>query len=172
MPSSGFGSIPFTLTSVGGFSGTVTMFCVPPNEPTTVTLPICNVGGPVVVVVLDANQTVNGNWKLLASLPVPDPVKFNLHRHRSGLGLALAGVVMLGFGVGRRRDSRVGRVLLGFGLLFGLTVIGACGGSQKTLTPGNYTYTLTATEQGSSSPITASATLTVTVPPGIVVKES
>jgi len=148
------------------------MFCVPPNEPTTVTLPICNVGGPVVVVVLDANQTVNGNWKLLASLPVPDPVKFNLHRHRGGLGLALAGVVMLGFGVGRRRDSRVGRVLLGFGLLFGLTVIGACGGSQKTLTPGNYTYTLTATEQGSSSPITASATLTVTVPPGIVVKES
>jgi hypothetical protein len=89
---------------------------------------------------VDANQTVNGNWKLLASLPVP--------------------------------DARFGQVLFGFALLVGLTAIGGCGGSQKTLTPGSYTYMLTATEQGSSSPITATATLTVTVPPGIVVKGS
>jgi hypothetical protein len=121
---------------------------------------------------VDANQTVNGNWKLLASLPVPDPVKFNLRKHRGGLGLALAGVAMLGIGVGRRRDARFGQVLFGFALLVGLTAIGGCGGSQKTLTPGSYTYMLTATEQGSSSPITATATLTVTVPPGIVVKGS
>ncbi len=170
MPASGVGSIPFTLTSVDGFYGNVIMSCTPPNEPTGVTLPLCGFGGPVIVVALDANATVKENIELLASAPVPEPVKLDLRKHRGGSGLALAGAVMLGFGVGRRRVSRLGRVFLACGLLFGLTAIGACGGSQKTLTPGIYTYTLSASGQGSFSPTTATAAVTVTVPAGIVVK--
>jgi hypothetical protein len=148
------------------------MSCVPPDEPANVTLPFCEVGGPVIVVGLTANETVKQSFELLASLPVPDPVKFELRKQRGGVVFALAGAVLLGLGVGRRRSSWSCRIFVAFGLLCGLTVIGACGGSQKTLTPGNYLYTITATEQGSASPITATATLTVTVPPGVVVKSS
>jgi hypothetical protein len=51
----------------------------------------------------------------------------------------------------------------------GLTGIVACGSSPKTLTPGTYTYTLTASEQNNTS-LSASTTVNVTVPPGIVVQ--
>jgi hypothetical protein len=61
-------------------------------------------------------------------------------------------------------------------LLVVLTGLSACGG-PTTLTPGTYTYTLTATSLQEASPTTplgsevsASTTVVVTVPPGIVVK--
>jgi hypothetical protein len=56
-------------------------------------------------------------------------------------------------------------------MLIALTAITACGGPQ-TLTPGIYTYTLTATQETTSQTVGASqsqsTTFTLTVPSGIV----
>jgi len=42
MPTSGTGAIPFTLTSVNGFAGAVSVSCGPANPPTGSILPQCN----------------------------------------------------------------------------------------------------------------------------------
>jgi hypothetical protein len=154
MPLSGVGSIPYTLTSVNGFSGTIYIGCSPPTEPAGVTIPICEVGGPVIEYALNSNETLKESIGLLASEPVPTP----------------AGALMLGFGLRRKRASHFARLCFAVSLLGGLTALGACAGGQKTLTPGSYTYTLTANEGSSSSPL-ISAAVTVTVPAGIVVQQ-
>jgi hypothetical protein len=76
---------------------------------------------------------------------------------------------MLGLGLKRKRSRQSARLLLAVGMLIGLTGIGACSGPE-TLTPGTYTYTLNASSyvQNNTS-LSASTTVTVTVPPGIVV---
>ena len=78
----------------------------------------------------------------------------------------MAGVFMLGLGLRRRRSLRYTHLLLPVGLLLGVSGITSCAGPE-TLTPGTYTYTLTATEIGPVSP-SATTTFTVTVPRGIV----
>jgi hypothetical protein len=170
MPLSGVGSIPYTLTSVNGFSGTIYIGCSPPTEPAGVTIPICEVGGPVIEYALNSNETLKESIGLLASEPVPTPVRMKLPKRRGGIGLALAGALMLGFGLRRKRASHFARLCFAVSLLGGLTALGACAGGQKTLTPGSYTYTLTANEGSSSSPL-ISAAVTVTVPAGIVVQQ-
>jgi hypothetical protein len=168
MPSSGAGSIPVSLISVNGFAGTIYLSCTAPIEAAGVRVPICETG-PAVGVVLSANATVQESVLLVASAPVPTPVKFNLPEYRGGVGLGLAGTLMLGLRLRRRRARRFARVYLSVALLAGLTALGACAGSPNTLTPGNYTYTLAATKQGDAAP-SASAAVTVIVPSGIVVQ--
>jgi uncharacterized lipoprotein YmbA len=52
-----------------------------------------------------------------------------------------------------------------------LTGMSACGSGVETLTPGIYTYTLTAAPSVQSNPpVSASTTVNVTVPAGIVVQ--
>ena len=169
LPLSGIGSIPYTLTSVNGFTGTIFIGCTAPTEPAGVRVPICEGGGPAVGLVLNANAALQENYGLLASAPVPTPVKYNIPKHGGGTGLALAGTLMLGMGLGRRRTRRWAQVCLSAGLLMGLMAMGGCAAGPKTLTPGSYTYLLTATVQGQSSP-SASADVTVTVPAGVVVQ--
>jgi hypothetical protein len=172
MPSSGDGSIPFTLTSVNGFAGSVGVTCTPPNPAAGVREPNCAEGGPVSPpYVLTANATAKGVSTITASepLPVPDVSKLNRTRPREGTSWALAGVLMLGLGLNRKRSGQSTRLLLAVGMLIGLMGIGACS-SPETLTPGTYTYTLNASSyvQNNTS-LSASTTVTVTVPPGIVV---
>jgi hypothetical protein len=174
MSAAGSSVVTFTLTSVDGYSGSVNVICNPVNAPAGASLPLC--GQPSVVAdpkvyTLAANATVQGSFPLLASFPSCSgncPVK--LDRPRRGLpsGLALAGA-LVGFGLSfRRRAARwLVLTLVALGTLAGMAGIGACGGSGKTLTPGVWPYVVQAGAQGSNE--TASATINVTVPPGIPV---
>jgi hypothetical protein len=80
---------------------------------------------------------------------------------------SLAGAFLLGLGLIRRR-AHATRLLLALCMLIAMTGLAACGG-PPTLTPGTYTYTLTAfTTDTTTSSLSASTTVVVTVPPGIV----
>jgi hypothetical protein len=173
MPSSGTTSIPFTLTSVNGFTGSLALGVTAPTPPAGVKLPYLEIGGPAHLYPLTANGTFNGSMGVLSAIPVPVPVRFNLPkptRSRKGAVWSLAAALLLGLGL-RRRSALPTRLLLAAAMLTALTSITACGG-PPTLTPGTYTYTLTATQETTSQTVSASqsesTTFTLTVPPGIV----
>ena len=161
------GTIPFTLTSVNGFTGSVIVTCIEPAPVAGVILPWLNVGGPArPPFMLTANGTATGNFSFLASPPSVLPVKLNIPRRRKVPLLSLAGVFLLGFALRKKTAVRWTRLSLAVALMVSLTGISGCGGPEH-LTPGSYTYTLTATEQGNPL-VTVSTTAVLTVPPGIV----
>jgi hypothetical protein len=175
MPASGTGAIPFTLTSVNGFSGSVGVGCGPVNPPTGSVLPQCNYTGGAVApppYTLAANGTVTGSLNLVANIPPcssPCPVKLPLRpRHRGAVNLALAGGLLLGFGF-RRSARRLRRALLLAGILAGLVGVACGGGNGNTLTPGTFGYTVSATQvDTTASPLlVVNTTVNVTVPAGI-----
>lgn len=174
MPSNGDGGIPITLTSVDGFAGTVVVGCSQPNTPASVIAPVCDYPGPVTsTYVLNANTTLNEVIGVSPPINTNPTARLNLPTHGTGHGeraiWSLAGVLMLGLGLRRRRARPSTRLLLAIGTLIGLTGISACGGPE-TLTPGTYTYTLTANDPyDTNNPLSVSTTATVTVPPGIVI---
>jgi hypothetical protein len=173
MSSSGTSSILFTLTSVNGFAGTLIVGITQPTVPAGTKLPYLEEGGPARDYPLVANGTATGSFGALSAVPVPEPVKFNLPNrpaHGEAVRWKLAGVLILSLGFLRKRSRPSTRLLLALCMLIALTAISACGG-PPTLTPGTYTYTLTATELTPSvlSP-SSSTTMTVTVMPGIATK--
>ncbi len=172
MPSSGTVSIPFTLTSVNGFTGSLAVSITPPTPPVGTKLPYLDIGGPVIGYLLTANATVKASIGALLAIPKPVPVKLNLPNrpaHGEAVRWELAGVLMLGLG-SLRKSARTTRLLLALCMLIALTGISACGG-PPTLTPGTYTYTLTATEINPTLlSLSATTTVNVTIPPGIVTK--
>jgi hypothetical protein len=170
MPSSGMVSIPFTLTSVNGFVGSVAVQCVGPTEPAGVKAPVCEDFGPVRAYPLTADGTATGSFEVVAIPPKVVPVVSGVNplRHGRGANWALAGILMLGIGLQRRRTRRFARVLLAIGGI-GLTGMGISGcGGPPTLTPGVYTFTLNANSVSNTLSLSASTTATVTVPAGIV----
>lgn len=173
MPSSGNGSIAWTLTSVDGFAGSVEVGCVPTNPPPSAIVPNCSYGGPAPSpYTLTANGTVTGTVPLIASTPPcsgPCPVKLlrpGRGRHGGGITLALASALLLGFCFRSRAPRWLMLMLITVG---GLAGIGGCGGGGTTLTPGTYAYSITASQIGTvtSPSLTTSATVNVTVPAGI-----
>ena len=161
--SSGTGSATFTLTSVNGYTGSVNVNdCEPPTPLAGEKLPFC--GGSVAHApyTLAANQVVMGSLPLYNS-PVPVPASL-LHRRGHGLatGLALAGALLSGLGLGCRGRRWITLTLLAFCALFALAGISACGNNNNYVTPGTYTYTVTATDVATSATVTA--TFNVTVP--------
>jgi hypothetical protein len=175
MPSSGSGTIAFTLTSVDGFAGSVGVTCGEPTVNAGVLIPFCGpAGGGVPVtppIVLTANGTANGTAPILAieytnAKDVGGP---KLRGHGGAVSWAVVGVLMLGVGLRRRR--RLAGVLVVVGMMVGLTALSGCGG-PATLTPGVYTYTLSASQAGLTTPgPVVSTAVQVTVPAGIVVKK-
>jgi hypothetical protein len=173
MPASGTGTIPFTLTSVNGFAGMVSVSCGPANPPTGSILPQCNYtgGGPAAPpYTLSANGTVTGSLNLVANIPPcssPCPVKLPLRpRHRGAVNLA--GALLVGFGL-RRRARRLRLALLLAGILAGVVGVACGGGNSNTLTPGTFGYTISATQVDiTANPIlVVNTTVNVTVPAGI-----
>jgi hypothetical protein len=174
MPSSGTVTIPFTLTSVNGFVGSVAVDCIAPTEPVGVNAPYCEDYGPVRAYPLTADGTATGSYQVVAIPPnvVPAARAANLLRLDQGASWALAGVLMLGIGLQRKRTRRFARVLLAIGVI-GLTGLGISGcGGPPTLTPGAYVFTLNANSVSPAMGPFASTTSTVTVPAGIVTKSS
>jgi hypothetical protein len=156
--------IPFTLTSVNGFAGTLVMGITPPSPPAGVRLPYLEIGGPARDYVLTANGTLTGSLGVLSAIPVPVPVRWNIKGHGERAIWSVAGALLLGLGL-RRRRALATHLSLAVAILIGLTGMSACGG-PPTLTPGIYTYTLTASENNTA--LSASTQVTVTVPSGIV----
>jgi hypothetical protein len=164
-------SIPITLTSVNGFTGSVGLTCTPPNPPSGVKEPSCG-GGPYQPTVLTANATVTGGLAIYAIKPLPtsSATSSNLPGHGRRTTWTLAGALMLGLGALRKKSQLSKHLLLVVGMFVGLAVINACGGPE-TLTPGTYSYTLTAAATpGASNPtFSTTTTATVTIPAGIIV---
>ena len=87
------------------------------------------------------------------------------------MAFTLAGVWMLGFALRRKKLPTFSRTLMVAITFVSLIGISACSAGPETLTPGVYTYTLSASEVGSQNPpITTS--VKVTVPTGIDVQAS
>ena len=171
MPTSGNGTITWTLTSINGFAGTVGVSCGPTDPPTHSILPQCNYTGIPVAsppYTLAANGTVTESFNLVANIPRctgPCPVNFQRRPRHRGMTLALAGA-LLGLGFRRRAPRWSMLALLTVSALAGLAGISGCG-TNPTLTPGSFAYTLTAFQTGTSTVMTADTTVSVTVPAGV-----
>jgi hypothetical protein len=168
---SGGGLISYTLTSVNGFTGSVSVSCLPPLPAPGVLEPVCG-GGPVSPpVMLAANATATGSVNLETYVYFP-PKSAALQKNPGaarGVSLALAGCLMLGLSLRRRNKLKCSYPAIAVATLVALGGITACSSGPETLTPGVYSYTLSASEVGNSAaPVTT--TLKVTVPPGIDVQ--
>jgi hypothetical protein len=171
MPSSGMVAIPFTLTSVNGFVGSVSVFCFLPTVAGSVNKgPYCEDYGPAHAFPLTANGTTTGNYSVVAILPDVLPAAKSANQRVRDGRWALAGVLMLGIGLRRKRRFARGWMAVGVLGLIGMGLSG-CGG-PPTLTPGPYAFTLSAQSVDTTPTITASTTAIVTVPAGIVTKSS
>jgi hypothetical protein len=169
MTNAAYTPVPFTLTSVNGYAGSVYVTCTPPTVSAGVKVPFCQTGAVAHIYPLVANGTATGEVDLYAyEDAVPGVTTENRVLPRGGAGWVMAGVLMLGLGIRRRRRFKSGGVLLAVGMLVGLTAMGGCGSNPPTLTPGTYIYTLAAADQ-SNPPLSASTTVQVTVPAGIVI---
>lgn len=170
--SSGTGSTTFTLSSVNGYTGSVRVGCVEPNPPAGAKLPYCGsyAVAPAAIpvqppITLTANEVVTGTFSFI-NFPAPcsNPCPVSLPRHGGhgmAQGLALAGVLLLGFRFRRRPARWLMLMLFAAGTLAGLAGISACGASNDVVTPGTYTYSLTATDVNTAASVSTSFNLTV-----------
>ncbi len=155
----GSGAIPFTLTSVNGFAGSIVVGCEPPSVSAGVKIPVCG-GGPVRLYSLAADQVVTGTITLFA-YGSPLPAGFGPANHP--MIAVLLAVALLGGLTVRRRSARRLTLLLVFAAVIPLSSIAGCGSTPQGFTPGAYNYTVTATQYGSATPLQQGTTATVTV---------
>jgi hypothetical protein len=162
MPSSGMGESVVTLTSVGGYAGSLGLTCAyngtPPEGKTA---PSCTQRTPPMAIPIAAGQTVTSSVLLLGpGIAIPAAGRAPAHEAARPLlaGLAAGALLLLGL---RRR--RMGRMLVLAALsLAALGGISACGGSKgNSLSPGVYSYRVIA---GDNNQVNVSANFTVTVP--------
>jgi hypothetical protein len=181
MPSSGFGIIPFTLTSVNGYVGAVIVGCAPQTPPAGANIPTCGAPEPygngfpggTVTVNLTADSPVANHGVFIYALPASISDSWNARLNRTEtegtLSCALVGALMWGLGFPRQKRAwrRVRLSLLMVTLIGMAGIVGCVGPFPKApdLTPGIYTYKVTAVGDSFST----STTVTVTVPQGIVV---
>jgi hypothetical protein len=176
LPASGKGLIPITLSAVNGYTGVVFISCPPVNPPAGVRQPYCDPPhfGPVLSLVLNAS-----NPSATAGLPITsevEPASTSLLRSpdpRDTTAWVLTGALMLGLGFRRRRSRWLAQLLLAVVSLIALTELGACAGGGNGnlgfLTPGTYTYTISAADQSIPQKF-ASTTVQIAVPRGVPVQ--
>jgi Beta-propeller repeat/Cep192 domain 4 len=142
---SGTASIPVTITSLGGFTGGVTLSC-------TSNIPHSTCAGPGTSVTAPGtgNVTITTNAFLVPSSPEQTPP---VSPRQIMLGL-LALMLLLLFCVARRTGTRLG--LAGAAVLF--VVLAGCANTPPT-PAGQYTVTITGTSGGASHQTTANVTV-------------
>ena len=155
----GSGSIPFTLTSVNGFSGQIVVGCQPPAVPPNVKIPSCG-GGPIALYTLTDSQVLNGSLGLNAyGAPVPVGV---LAAHNPLLAILFVIALLSGLTL-RRRSAHLLKLpllLVAFALL---SCVVGCGSNPQGYTPGTYNYTVTASQYGTVTPLQEGTSAVVTV---------
>lgn len=159
MPAAGNGSIPFTLTSVNGYSGIIGFTCTAMNRLAEARLPTC-IGSTNIS--LAGNQTADSECVLIPPGGVIPPSTADLLHspNRRGLGVALAGALLLAFRI-RQRTRWLALTLFAMGTIAGVAGISSCGGNGNPMTPGTYTYAITGTD---TTGMLQNATAQVTIP--------
>jgi hypothetical protein len=167
MPASGNGSSTFKVTNIP-LTGTLTLSCIYSGTKVEARVPICPMSPPVLYQVT-AGGTLSGN---IAFYPWGVAIPASLHRtpHRSGYlpaaGMALSGALLLTFGLRRRARRWLTLAVLAAATLTGLAGMSACGGSRNSMTPGTYSYVISAMNESSGTAIlgeAATTTISVTV---------
>lgn len=155
LSATGTGSVPYTLTSVNGYIGTVVLKCQAPTVPAGVNIPYCG-NAPVVSYDLTANQVVTGTFPLYG-----DPTLLgSATGHNPALALFLALALLSGLTL-RRHSARRLTLPLFFAMLAALCCTTGCGTIPHGFTPGTYTYVVGATQ--SPVPLYLGANSTVTI---------
>jgi hypothetical protein len=160
----GSGSSAFTIDSVNGFAGTVSVTCSGPDTNTLpdLVLPSCN--HPTQLVDISANGSASGTIGFYppwtdgyesTSLKMPAKPM----RRSPLIACVVAGFMMAGWRFRRKLRQRSDLILVAtcIALLAGLT--GCLGTGGLAMTPGTYSYAIT----GNSSSETQNATISVTV---------
>jgi len=147
MPSSGNGAIPYVLTSVDGYTGTITVSCPEVNAPAGAKIPYCG-SGPIFAVNLTPAEAFRGKLALTPyGVPVP-----------AAAAALLAG---LAFRMRRKTGWPTSGLAVACTLAF-LGVATGCGSGTSGMTQGTYAYTVTATDINTNAHV--STTVNVTVP--------
>jgi hypothetical protein len=163
MPSSGTSESVVTLTSVGGYTGSLALTCAYDGTPPQgKTIPFCSERTPPMLIPIAAGQTVRNSVLLYPpGFAVPatghgSPARSSSRPLLAGVVL-VGGILLLGLRPQRRNGQSLVLIVAGFLVLAGVS---ACGGGRSGLTPGTYSYTVTA---GDQSQTVVSTTFTVTV---------
>jgi hypothetical protein len=154
----GTGSIPYTLSSVNGYVGTVIINCQAPIVPAGVYIPYCGTA-PVVSYTLSANQVVTGSFPLYGNTVVPASLGF-ITGHNPVLAVFFIIALLSGFTL-RRHAARRLTLPLFLAVLAALCCTSGCGSAPRSFTPGTYTYVVSATQ--SPVPLYLGANATVTI---------
>lgn len=162
MPISGNGLTQYTVRGIPS-TGTLAVSCQYSGQPTTARIPICTYG-PRGLMQVTAGQSVTGTIQFFPfGSAIPASAQ---RRNRPGGALALAGMLLVGLGL-RRGLSGILRTLVLAIALAGVVGVTGCGANPDAMTPGTYSYTITADNEASpNTPLGqgVSTTIQVTVP--------
>ncbi len=156
----GSGAIPYTLSSVNGFTGSVAVVCDPPPESLSVNIPVCG-AGPVFAYPVSSGQVIQGSFTLYSrGTPMPASA---IATENPALAILLCLALLCPLALRRKQLSGWLNlpVLLVAATL--LAVSAGCGSGPQGYTPGTYSYLLTASQTGSQTPLQHSATATLTI---------
>jgi hypothetical protein len=167
LSTTGTGSIPYTVTAVNGYTGTVIVKCEAPTVPAGVSIPYCGTA-PVVSYTLDPDPKVDpgypvasGSFPLYGNI-VPASLGF-VAGHNPFLAIFFIIALLSGFTLRRHAARRLTLLTLPLFLavLAALGCTSGCGSAPRGFTPGTYTYVVSATQ--SPVPLYLGANATVTI---------
>lgn len=152
-------STTFTLTSVGGYTGSVGVFCTGPNGNLYPDLVIPECAHPTEHLTIPANGSVKGTLSFYPPWKNENEAMLRGQSAQPVLAGLFVGVGLLGFGLRRCMHGRLSLLLGVFGIFLFSGAVGCLGHGGLQMTPGTYGYTLTATGTG----VKATTTVNVTV---------
>jgi len=157
-----YGSSTFILVSGNSYTGVPQVTCTVVNPPAGAKLPACYQHG--IIPEMFPDETFTGTVLFVApgQTPPPEPASLLNRSGRAATGMALAAMLFIGFGVRRLAARWLTLVVLAIIAFGGLAAISACGGNGNSMTPGVYSYSVTATDSTTGN--TASTTISVTIP--------
>jgi hypothetical protein len=161
----GAGTSQFTLTSLNGFTGQVSVLCAGPNPgPMELVLPVCFPTTQTLTV--PANGSISGTMQFNPPWVISGSLRQDLPG-RAPLGMpmiagSLAAACLLGSTMRRDWRRRLGVMLLAAAGLVGLgSLTGCIGQGGLAMTPGSYTYTIVG--ENSFGQLETSKDFTVTI---------